>query len=182
MYTTENIPNYILDHIKSNNNGYSKYIVTEKQKTLIEYIDDAMVDINDDIEKFNKNSTLISIDEIVNGSFEGKDLNTIFEENGCSNPYNFRSFESFENHYKELKNINHIVVSKYDELEYFHNVLENSIQNKYYNYTGTSFEEIIETGHPDSIESVYLLNGARNVIYNDSFWDVVNKFEEMNNI
>lgn len=152
------------------------------KKTLIDYIDDAIVDINDDIEKINQNFTLISIDEIVNGSFEGKHLQNIFKENGCNNPYNYRSFETFEHHYEELKKINGFVVSKYDDLEYYHNVLEDSIQNKDYKYNGTSFEEIIGTGHPDSLESVYLLNGARNVVYNDSFWDVVNTFEEINNI
>ena len=123
MKNQVNCPNYILDRIKQNNNEYSKYIVTDKQKTLIEYIDDAMVGINNDIEKVNKNFTLISIDEIVKGSFEGKDVQNIFEENGCNNPYDFKSFESLEYYYEKLKEINSKVSSKYDELEHFHNVL-----------------------------------------------------------
>jgi hypothetical protein len=155
MNNEANSPNCILDRLNKSNNKYRKYIVTDKQKTLIDYIDDAIVDINDDIEKINQNFTLISIDEIVNGSFEGKHLQNIFKENGCSNPCNFRSFESIEHYYEELKKINDIVVSKYNELEHFHNLLDGSIQNKDYKYNGTSFEEIIETGHPDSIESVY---------------------------
>lgn len=165
-----------------NKNKYIKYIVTDKQKTLIDSIDDAIVDINGDIEKTNENFTLISLDEIVNGSFEGKDIYQIFEENGCNNPNDFSIFESFEYYYEELKNINNFIVSKYDELEIFHNVLEDSIQIKDYNYTGTCFNEIIETGHSDSIESVYLSNGARNVVYHNSFWDVVNTFDEIKNV
>lgn len=182
MNKSNNIQNYVLNQIKSNNNEYIKYIVTDKQKTLIDSIDDTIVDINGDIEKTNENFTLISLDEIVNGSFEGKDIYQIFKENGCNNPKDFSIFESFEYYYEELKKINNLIVSKYDDLEFFHNVLEESIRSRDYNYIGTDFNEIIETGDSDWIESLYLSNGAKNVAYENSFWDVVNTLDEIKNV
>ena len=82
MKTSINSKNYILDHLKINKNKYLKYIVTEKQTSLIEFIEDAMVGINGDIENENENFTLLSIGEIVNGSFEGQDVYNIFKQNG----------------------------------------------------------------------------------------------------
>lgn len=174
--------NYILNHLKSNRNEYLKYIVTEKQTNLIESIDDIMVDINGDIEDENENFTLLSIDEIVKGSFEGQDVYKIFKQNGCGNPSDFRAFESFEHYYEELKKLNLFVVSKYDQLEYLHAVLEDIIISRNNKYTGTSFEEIIETANSSSIETAYLSNGAKSVTCFNSFWDLTNTFDEIKNI
>ena len=110
MKTSINSKNYILDHLKINKNKYLKYIVTEKQTSLIEFIEDAMVGINGDIENENENFTLLSIGEIVNGSFEGQDVSEIFEQNGCLNPSDFREFRTFESYYEELKKINLIAL------------------------------------------------------------------------
>ena len=110
MKTSINSKNYILDHLKINKNKYLKYIVTEKQTSLIEFIEDAMVGINGDIENENENFTLLSIGEIVNGSFEGQDVSEIFEQNGCLNPSDFRAFRTFESYYEELKKINLIAL------------------------------------------------------------------------
>jgi hypothetical protein len=173
--------NFILNDLKSNRNEYIKYIVTEKQTNLIELISEIIVDINSDIEDENENFTLISIDEIVKGSFERQNVYKIFEQNGCENPSDFSAFESFEYYYEELKRINSFVVSKYNQLKYLHAVLEYIIVSRNNKYKGTSFEEIIETTHSSSIETAYLSNGAKSVACFNSFWDLTNTLYEIKN-
>jgi hypothetical protein len=192
MISVNSFQNSIFDPINSNknkylnhtvfDNQYIKYIVTQKQTNLIDLINQIMIDINADIEKINENFTVILIDEIINGSFREKNLNKIFEENGCYTQSDFISFEEFEFYYQELTETNSFVVSKYNELEYLHGVLEDALRNNNHNYTGTTLQEIIETGISYSIESLYLSNGAKSVTIYNTFLEITNTFDEMKNV
>jgi len=118
MYSTENSQNYILDHLKSNRNKYVPFIVNRRQIKLIEILDDKRFDANITIEESNQNFYLVSLNELVNGSFKGKSVNGIYKRNGCKNINQFSEFKSLKSSYDKLKRLNYKMYKK-------------SIQNKY---------------------------------------------------
>jgi len=106
------IPNYILDHLTRNQNKYVPFIVKRRQMKLIEILDDERVDANTTIEESNQNFTLVSLNELVNGSFQGKSLNGIYKRNGCKNINQFIEFKILKSSYDKLKRLNYKMYQK----------------------------------------------------------------------
>ncbi len=79
---------------------------------LIEILDDERVDANTTIEESNQNFTLVSLNELVNGSFQGKSLNGIYKRNGCKNINQFIEFKSLKSSYDKLKRLNYKMYRK----------------------------------------------------------------------
>ena len=112
MYNTENIPNYILDQLNGNQNKYFHFIVNRRQIKLIEILDNERFDANITIEESNQNFSLVSLNELVNGSFQGKSINGIYKRNGCKNINQFSEFKTLKSSYDKLKRLNYKMYQK----------------------------------------------------------------------
>lgn len=112
MYNSEKLPKHILDQLNGNRNKYVPFIVNSMQIKLIEILDDESLDANITIEESNQNFYLVSLNELVNGSFQGKSINGIYKRNGCKNVNQFSEFKKLKSSYDKLKRLNYKMYRK----------------------------------------------------------------------